>query len=104
MNKTAKLIEIDLNPEFRRALELMEETDKNIFITGRAGTGKSTLLNYFYHYTNKNVVLLAPTGVAAVNIGGQTIHSFFQFKPNVTLAAIKKRRVPTRTKNRFIKN
>jgi ATP-dependent exoDNAse (exonuclease V) alpha subunit len=92
MIKTSHTVEIDLNPEFRRALEFMEETDRNIFITGRAGTGKSTLLNYFYNHTRKNVVLLAPTGVAAVNIGGQTIHSFFQFKPNVTLAAIKKKK------------
>lgn len=89
---TQQPFNIEFNPEFRRALELMEETDKNIFITGRAGTGKSTLLNYFYHNTQKNVVLLAPTGVAAVNIGGQTIHSFFNFKPHVTLAAIKKKK------------
>jgi ABC-type lipoprotein export system ATPase subunit len=47
MTKTKKQVEIDFNPEFKRALELMEEIDKNIFITGRAGTGKSTLLNYF---------------------------------------------------------
>ncbi|MGB5218590.1 MAG: AAA family ATPase [Smithella sp.] len=92
MTQNQKPIEIDLNPEFQRALDLMEETDKNIFITGRAGTGKSTLLNYFYSNTKKNAVLLAPTGVAAVNIGGQTIHSFFNFKPNVTLAAIKRKK------------
>jgi len=92
MNKTTKPIKIDLNPEFRRALEMMEETNSNIFITGRAGTGKSTLLNYFYNHTEKKIVLLAPTGVAAVNIGGQTIHSFFGFKPNVTLSSIKKKK------------
>jgi len=92
MTKKQNPVEIDLNPEFRRALELMEETDRNIFITGRAGTGKSTLLNYFYRHTRKNAVLLAPTGVAAVNIGGQTIHSFFHFKPNVTPAAIKRKK------------
>lgn len=92
MNKTKKPVEIDFNPEFKRALEMMEETDKNIFITGRAGTGKSTLLNYFHDNTRKNVVILAPTGVAAVNVGGQTIHSFFHFKPNVTLSSIKKKK------------
>jgi len=92
MDKALPPVEIDLNPEFQRALELMEETDKNVFITGRAGTGKSTLLHYFHRHTGKKVVVLAPTGVAAVNIGGQTIHSFFQFKPNVTPAAIKKKR------------
>ena len=91
MLQNHKSCAIDLNPEFQRALELMEETDRNIFITGRAGTGKSTLLNYFYNKTKKNAVLLAPTGVAAVNVGGQTIHSFFGFRPDITLAAIRKK-------------
>ena len=59
----------------------MEKTTKSIFITGKAGTGKSTLLRYFRATTKKNVVVIAPTGVAAVNIGGQTIHSFFRFPP-----------------------
>jgi len=92
MNKTAKPVAIDFNPEFLHALDMMEKTDKNIFITGRAGTGKSTLLNYFHNNTKKNAVILAPTGVAAVNVGGQTIHSFFHFKPNVTPASIKKKK------------
>jgi len=48
-----KLEDIDLNSQFRRALELMEETDKNMFSTGRAGTGKSTLLQYFRYHTGK---------------------------------------------------
>lgn len=76
---------IDLNPDFLRALDVMENGDGCVFITGRAGTGKSTLLQYFKKHTMKNIVILAPTGVAAVNIGGATIHSFFQFKPDVTL-------------------
>lgn len=79
---------IDFNPQFKRALEWMEDTEKNIFVTGRAGTGKSTLLNYFRGSTRKKVVVLAPTGVAAINVSGQTIHSFFRFKPDVTTAAI----------------
>ena len=62
----------------------MENTSRNLFITGKAGTGKSTLLSYFRDHTTKNVVVLAPTGVAAVNIKGQTIHSFFRFKPDIT--------------------
>lgn len=103
MNKTAKPVEIDFNPEFKRALELMEETDKNIFITGRAGTGKSTLLNYFRNTTKKKAVILAPTGVAAINVGGQTIHSFFHFKPDVTLAAIKKKKSAAKEKTSIYK-
>ncbi|MFH2085595.1 MAG: AAA family ATPase [bacterium] len=76
---------IDLNHQFLHALSLIEDSPDSLFITGRAGTGKSTLLTYFKKHTEKNIVILAPTGVAAVNIGGATIHSFFQFKPDVTL-------------------
>ena len=63
---------------------MLENGSRNIFITGKAGTGKSTLLQYFRDHTTKNVAVLAPTGVAAVNIKGQTIHSFFRFKPDIT--------------------
>lgn len=55
----------------------------NVFIPGRAGTGKSTLLQEFCKATDRKVVKLAPTGVAALNIGGSTVHSFFQFKPGI---------------------
>ncbi|MDD5168848.1 MAG: AAA family ATPase [Syntrophales bacterium] len=82
---------IDLNPEFREALELMEDSRRHVFVTGRAGTGKSTLLTYFRRNSRKNIVVLAPTGVAAINVGGQTIHSFFGFKPDVTPAGIRKK-------------
>ena len=82
---------IDLNPEFRKALEWMEDSLRHVFVTGRAGTGKSTLLTYFRRKTRKNVVVLAPTGVAAINVGGQTIHSFFGFKPDVTPGSIRKK-------------
>lgn len=92
MNQKSKPVEIDFNAEFQRAMALMEETQRNILITGRAGTGKSTLLTYFRNSTKKKVVILAPTGVAAVNVEGQTIHSFFHFKPNVTPASIKRKK------------
>jgi len=75
---------IELNAEFQRALHLLERTRKHVLVTGRAGTGKSTLLRYFLDTTRKRAVVLAPTGVAAVNVGGQTIHSFFGFRPDVT--------------------
>ncbi|MCS7235688.1 MAG: AAA family ATPase [Armatimonadota bacterium] len=75
---------IELNPEFQRALHLLERTRKHVLVTGRAGTGKSTLLRYFLDRTRKKAVVLAPTGVAAVNVGGQTIYSFFRFRPDVT--------------------
>ncbi len=81
---------IEINEQFQRALDLMENTNRHIFITGRAGTGKSTLLSYFRSITKKKIAVLAPTGVAAVNINGQTIHSFFRFKPDVTISKLKK--------------
>jgi len=83
---------IDLNEQFRRALDVLEHTGKSIFITGRAGTGKSTLLSYFRQTTKKKMAVLAPTGVAALNVSGQTIHSFFKFKPGITPDRIKKLR------------
>ena len=81
---------LEFNAEFNQAMELLEKSDKNVFITGRAGTGKSTLLSYFRLKTKKKVVVLAPTGVAAINVSGQTIHSFFGFKPSITLAKVRK--------------
>ncbi|MHB1391090.1 MAG: ATP-dependent DNA helicase [Thermoleophilia bacterium] len=87
-SKPAKAV-LDLNPQFRRALEMMEGSDDNILITGRAGTGKSTLLEHFRSVTDKQIAVLAPTGVAAVNVSGQTIHSFFRFRPDTTAGKIK---------------
>jgi len=81
---------IEFNELFQRALDQMENTSRHVFITGKAGTGKSTLLDYFQNHTKKKLAVLAPTGVSALNVRGQTIHSFFGFKPNVTLRSIKK--------------
>lgn len=75
--------EFILTDEFKKAFDLMENSNSHIFITGKAGTGKSTLLQYFRKQTRKNVVVLAPTGVAAVNVGGKTIHSFFKLPPRL---------------------
>jgi ATP-dependent exoDNAse (exonuclease V) alpha subunit len=82
--------QLELTPQFKRTLKLLEETDQSLFITGRAGTGKSTLLDYFRQTTPKKVVVLAPTGVAALNVRGQTIHSFFSFRPDITPEKVKK--------------
>lgn len=71
----------DFSSEFSRAFDLMENSSEHLFITGNAGTGKTTLLKYFKKNTKKNVAILAPTGLAAINIGGQTIHSFFRLPP-----------------------
>jgi len=65
------------NKEFKYALESVKFTNQLIYLTGKAGTGKTTFLKYLRKVTNKKIVVLAPTGVAAVNAKGQTIHSFF---------------------------
>lgn len=70
---------LQLNDDFKYALDVLEKTNTSMFITGRAGTGKSTLLQLFRNTTRKKVAVLAPTGVAALNVRGQTIHSFFKF-------------------------
>lgn len=72
-----------LSKDFRTVLDYLENSKINIFVTGRAGTGKSTLLNIFRKTTRKKVVFLAPTGIAALNIRGQTIHSFFSVPPRL---------------------
>ena len=74
---------LDINDEFKSAFDLMENTKECLFITGKAGTGKSTLLKYFKANTGKKIIVLAPTGVAAINVGGQTIHSFFRLPPKI---------------------
>ena len=61
-----------------KVLKLINQTNENVFLTGRAGTGKTTLLKKIIATTHKNVVVVAPTGIAALNAGGVTIHSFFQ--------------------------
>ena len=68
---------IKLTDEFNSIIHDIAHTENNYFITGKAGTGKSTLLQYLNVTLNKKCVLLAPTGRAAINIGGQTLHSFF---------------------------
>jgi len=72
---------IELSSEQKFLFNLIETTKTNVFITGKAGTGKSVLLQYFKLNSKKNVVVCAPTGVAALNVGGQTIHSLFKIKP-----------------------
>jgi ATP-dependent DNA helicase PIF1 len=71
---------IEINDDMEQAFIKAEHTDENFLILGSAGTGKSTFIRSFMDYSSKKIALLAPTGVAAVNIGAQTIHSFFGFK------------------------
>lgn len=83
MNHTpGKNIDTD-NTEFQDAYALLQYTHQSVFLTGKAGTGKSTFLRYICENTRKKHVVLAPTGIAAINAGGSTIHSFFKmpFRP-----------------------
>ncbi len=82
-NNIPQLNSIELTEEFLKLFKLIEDTSENVFVTGRAGTGKSTFLSYFRSKTRKKTVTLAPTGLAAVNVEGQTIHSFFRFPPRM---------------------
>lgn len=72
------MTELTLSAEQQAVFDAIETTRDHIFVTGRAGTGKSTLLNHLAWKTSKQLVICAPTGVAALNIGGQTIHSLFR--------------------------
>jgi hypothetical protein len=69
---------MDDNPLFTTAAEFVNNTSRHIFLTGKAGTGKTTFLRYIRQNTRKKSVVVAPTGVAAINAGGVTMHSFFQ--------------------------
>lgn len=75
-----------LSDDFKYALDLIEKSKTSLFLTGKAGTGKSTLLSLFKTTTRKKMAILAPTGVAALNVSGQTIHSFFGFPPRILTA------------------
>ena len=66
------------NKELQSVLKLIRHTNQSIFLTGKAGTGKSTFLRYICEQTTKKHVVLAPTGIAAINAGGSTLHSFFR--------------------------
>src|SRR5450432_2373930 len=66
------------NSIFKLAADFVNNTSRHIFLTGKAGTGKTTFLKYIKENTGKNAVVIAPTGVAAINAGGVTMHSFFQ--------------------------
>lgn len=81
--KQIDLSSITLSPDQKEILNLLQASKTPIFLTGKAGTGKSLLLQYFRQKSEKNIVVCAPTGVAALNIGGQTIHSLFKIPPEL---------------------
>jgi hypothetical protein len=74
---TADLLDTE-NSIFQKAVAFVKDTNENLFLTGKAGTGKTTFLKYIKTQTSKQCAIVAPTGVAAINAGGETIHSFLQ--------------------------
>ena len=96
---------MEKNNELRTAWEFVEHTGHSIFLTGKAGTGKTTFLRTLKQKSSKRLVVVAPTGVAAINAGGVTIHSFFQlpFSPFVPDAHIKSRFDFSKEKRKIIR-
>lgn len=88
---------MEMNEESQKAWDIIEKTSANLFLTGKAGTGKTTFLKELRRRSPKRMVVLAPTGIAAINAGGVTIHSFFQlplspYLPGTTFAGGEKKR------------
>lgn len=84
-------MKFELTEQSKRALELIGGETPFVFITGRAGTGKSTLLRQYVLGSKYRVPVLAPTGVAALNVGGETIHRYFRFPTNITVKDAKRK-------------
>ena len=96
-NDTTKQQEFTLDADQQKAFQLVENTNTSLFITGKAGTGKSTFIKMMLEQIDKNFLVLAPTGIAAINVGGQTMHSFFGFPfevigPNTELRVSEEKR------------
>lgn len=95
---------MEKNRELRLAWDFVEHTGTSIFLTGKAGTGKTTFLKTVKEHSTKRMIVVAPTGVAAINAGGVTIHSFFQlpFTPFIPGATIRDRYDFSKAKRRII--
>ena len=92
-------MKVEINEDFQKAFDVISSTNKNLFISGKAGTGKSTFLEHARIHVKKRFALLAPTGVAALNINGVTIHSFFRLKPSHTIDLVKKTAMKNQNKD-----
>ena len=81
---TGPLTGVEITPEYRAGIRLLHEGEPVVLVCGKAGTGKTTFIQYVQEeLSRKNIVVVAPTGVAALNSGGTTIHSFFRFPPKL---------------------
>ena len=104
LNFTPSTPNLPMNNEIQLAWDFVEHTGRSIFLTGKAGTGKTTFLHRVVEQSTKRSVVVAPTGVAAINAGGMTIHSFFQLplSPFVPDAKVKSRFDFSREKRKII--
>ena len=75
--------EIEITPDYQAVIKAIDTNDPFIFVSGKAGTGKTTLIGYLRDKVSGNVVVVAPTGVAALQVKGVTIHSFFHLPPRI---------------------
>ncbi len=91
-------MKIGNNQEFEALFQEIEKSKEHYFITGNAGTGKSTLLRYIKSKSQKNVAVVAPTGLAALNVNGSTIHKFFHFGVKTTKENLLPTRIPAQKK------
>jgi len=91
-------IKNNINPEFEELFKEINNSNEHYFITGNAGTGKSTLLRYIKSRSKKNIAVVAPTGLAALNVNGVTIHKFFGFNFNVQKSNLIPTRIPFQKK------
>ena len=111
MAKKKEKIDLE-NPDFKKAWQLLQFTRNSVFLTGKAGSGKSTFLRHITSNTRKKYVVLAPTGIAAVNVGGQTLHSFFRLPlkpvlpddPDFSVVRLRERMKYPRSLIKLIKN
>ncbi|HEX4877822.1 MAG TPA: helix-turn-helix domain-containing protein [Chitinophagaceae bacterium] len=92
------------NTLFQLAADLVNQSNRNIFLTGKAGTGKTTFLKYIRDNCPKQMAIVAPTGVAAINAGGVTIHSFFQIPPCIFLPTLQRTGFANSTSNTEVHN
>ena len=96
-------MEFELTKEMREAMDIINNTKQSLYITGKAGTGKTTFLKYIIKHTNKNIVVAAPTGVAAVNAGGTTLHSLLSIPFGIAIHGSKGQRRLSRERMSVIK-
>ncbi|NQT49752.1 AAA family ATPase [Candidatus Kuenenbacteria bacterium] len=85
----------------KQVIDLVENSDRSFFVTGKAGTGKSTLLEHIRLINKKKSVVLAPTGISAINVNGETIHSFFNLKPGYEKDEARKMRIDDKKIQKF---